>query len=223
MIRALDRKLLRDLWGMKGQALAIALVISSGVATFIMSRSTLDSLKLTQSAFYEESRFAEVFASLKRAPESLRVRIESIPGVQQAQTLVVAAAKFDLEDYPDPVAGQIISIPDHDQPLLNQLYLRRGRLVAEGRDTEVIVSDSFADAHGLQPGSHLDATINGKRRRFEIVGVAISPEYIFQQFHTRLQKLWHSLDGQDPCGERLRHGGRVQSSGSDTIRRHAGG
>jgi putative ABC transport system permease protein len=180
MIRALDRKLLRDLWGMKGQALAIALVISSGVATFIMSRSTLDSLKLTQSAFYEESRFAEVFASLKRAPESLRVRIESIPGVQQAQTQVVAAAKFDLEDYPDPVAGQIISIPDHGQPLLNQLYLRRGRLVAEGRDTEVIVSDSFADAHGLQPGSHLDATINGKRRRFEIVGVALSPEYIFQ-------------------------------------------
>jgi putative ABC transport system permease protein len=180
MIRALDRKLVRDLWGMKGQALAIVLVISSGVATFIMSRSTLDSLKLTQSAFYQESRFAEVFASLKRAPESLRARIESIPGVQQVQTLVVAAAKFDLEDYPDPVAGQIVSIPDHGQPLLNQLYLRRGRLVAEGRESEVIVSDSFADAHGLQPGSHLHATINGKRRRFEIVGVALSPEYIFQ-------------------------------------------
>jgi putative ABC transport system permease protein len=180
MIRALDRKLFRDLWGMKGQALAIALVISSGVATFIMSRSTLDSLKLTQSAFYQESRFAEVFASLKRAPESLRPRIESIPGVRQAQTLVVAAAKFDLEGYPDPIAGQIVSIPDHGQPLLNQLHVRRGRLVEGGSDSEVIVSDSFADAHGLQPGSHLYATINGKRKRLEIVGVALSPEYIFQ-------------------------------------------
>ena len=121
MIRALDRKLVRDLWGMRGQALAISLVISSGVATFIMSRSTFDSLKLTQAAFYQDFHFADVFASLKRAPETLKVRIAAIPGVQQVQTMVVAAAKLNVANYPDPVAAQIVSLPDYGQPLLNSL------------------------------------------------------------------------------------------------------
>ena len=49
-MRALDLKLFRDLWHMKGQALAIALVIAGGTATYILSSSTLDSLRTTQSA-----------------------------------------------------------------------------------------------------------------------------------------------------------------------------
>ena len=41
---ALDRKLLRDVWEMKGQALAIAAVIGAGVTMFITYLSTFDSL-----------------------------------------------------------------------------------------------------------------------------------------------------------------------------------
>jgi putative ABC transport system permease protein len=179
-MRALDRKLWRDLWGMKGQALAIALVISAGVATFIMSRSTLDSLKLTQATFYRDYRFADVFSSLKRAPESLKGRIQEIPGVQQVQTRVVAAATLAVENYPHPVTGQIISVPDNGKPLLNELYIKRGRTIEGGRDDEVLLGEAFADAHGFQPGDHLYATINGKRKRLQIVGIALSPEYIYQ-------------------------------------------
>jgi putative ABC transport system permease protein len=180
VIGALDRKLIRDLWGMKGQALAIALVISSGVATFIMSRSTLDSLRLTQAVYYRDFRFAEVFASLKRAPESVKPRIAAIEGVQQVQTRVIAAASLDLPGFPDPVTAQIVSVPDHGQPLLNRLFLRRGRMVQSGRDNEVVISDAFAAAHNFQPGDRLSATIRGKRKRLEIVGIALSPEFIYQ-------------------------------------------
>jgi putative ABC transport system permease protein len=179
-MRALDRKLFRDLWSLKGQALAVALVISGGVTTFIMSVSTLDSLKLTQATFYRDYRFADVFASLKRAPESLKFRIQEIPGVQYVQTRVVAPATLDLENYPDPVTGQLVSIPDNGKPALNQLYIKSGRTPAEGRDNEVLISESFADAHRFQPGDHLRATINGKRKRLEIVGIALSPEFIYQ-------------------------------------------
>ena len=57
-MRALDRKLLRDLWLIKEQALAIALVIACGVATFVMSLSTLASLARTQDTYYDRYRFA---------------------------------------------------------------------------------------------------------------------------------------------------------------------
>ena len=44
-MRALDRKVLRDLLRLRGQVLAIGLVIASGVAVLVMSLSTLDALR----------------------------------------------------------------------------------------------------------------------------------------------------------------------------------
>ncbi len=165
---------------MKGQALAIALVIASGIATFVMSLSTLDSLRLTQSTYYRDYRFAEVFVALKRAPESLKDRIADIQGVEKVDTRVIAAVTIDIDGFPDPVTGQLISIPDVGEPLLNSLYLRQGRLIESGRDNEVVVSDAFAEAHGFSPGDKLYATINGKRKSLIIVGVALTPEYVLQ-------------------------------------------
>ena len=180
MISALDRKMLRDLWAMKGQAMAIAMVIGSGVATFVMSLSTLDSLKLTQAAFYEDARFADIFASLKRAPESLRARIAEIDGVALVETRVAAPARLEIEGFDDPVTAQIYSLPEHGDPLLNKIYIRRGRTVQPDRDDEVVLSDAFAAAHRLQPGDGLVATIRGRTKRLRIAGIALSPEFIYQ-------------------------------------------
>lgn len=179
-MRALDKKLLRDLWHLRGQALAIALVIMAGVATFIMFLSTLDSLRLTQAEYYQDYRFAEVFAALKRAPDSLARRIAAIPGVEKVETRVTTLVNLDIPDFPEPVTGQLVSIPDHGEPLLNKLHLRQGRLVAPGRDDEVVISEAFAEAHGFLPGDKLNAIINGKRKALTIVGTALSPEYIYQ-------------------------------------------
>jgi putative ABC transport system permease protein len=179
-VTALNRKLWRDLWEMKSQALAIAFVIAGGVATFIMSLSTLDSLRETRAAFYRDDRFADVFASLKRAPDSLAGRIAGIPGVDQVETRVVADVKIDLEGFADPVTGRLVSIPDQGEPILNRLHLRSGRMVVRERDDELIVSEAFAEAHGLKTGDALSVVINGRRKSFRIVGIALSPEFIYQ-------------------------------------------
>ncbi|GAB4390241.1 MAG: ABC transporter permease [Thermodesulfovibrionales bacterium] len=179
-MRALNRKLFRDLWGMRGQALAIALVMASGVATYIMSASTLDSLRLTRSTFYRQYRFADVFASLKRAPESLEARIAAIPGVDKVETRVAADVRLEVEGFPDPVTARLVSAPEAGGPLLNALYIRKGRYIEPGRQDEVLASEAFAEAHGLEPGDSLEAVINGKRKRLVVVGVALSPEFIYQ-------------------------------------------
>lgn len=177
---ALTRKLLREVWRMRGQALAIAVVIAGGVATQVMALSSLDSLTLTRDAFYRDYRFAHVFATLKRAPESLRTVIEVIPGVQQVETRVQAGVNLDIPDFPDPATALMISLPEGRNAELNRLYLREGRLPEAGREREVLVNEAFADAHGFRPGARLAAIINGRRQDLEIVGVALSPEYIYQ-------------------------------------------
>lgn len=178
-MRALNRKLWRDLWEMRGMVLAIALVQVGGIATFVMSLSTYDSLLITRDSYYREQRFADVFASIKRAPNSIIRRIQAIPGVEQVQTRVVAAARLSVPGFSDPATGTLVSIPDHHSPHLNSLYLRRGRLLEPGQNDEILINEAFADAHGLQPGDHLSATINGRRKQLTIAGVALSPEYVY--------------------------------------------
>ena len=165
---------------MKSQALAIAMVIASGIGTYVMSLSTLHSLQLTRATFYRDYRFAEAFASLKRAPESLRSRIAALPGVQHVETRVVAYVNLDIEGYDDPASAHLISLGHDGESLLNQLYLKQGRLADPLQDDEVVASEAFVEAQGLQLGDEIAAIINGRRKRLRIVGTGISPEYIYQ-------------------------------------------
>lgn len=180
MIRAINRKLLRDFWSLRGQVLAIAAVIAGGVATWIISYSTIASLDTTQSSFYREYRFADVFAHVKRAPQPLAERIAAIPGVAQVETRTMGGATLEVPGFEDPVTAQTVSIPDAGQPKLNRLFLRRGSLPLAGSDNQVLVSEPFAEAHGLGPGDRLGATINGRRKTLVVSGIALSPEYIYQ-------------------------------------------
>lgn len=176
---ALDRKMLRDLWSMRGQALAICLVMACGVGTFVMSLATLTSLDLTQQTYYDRYRFAHVFAHLKRAPNSLADRIAELPGVASVQTRIVSEVTLDVPGLIEPAVGRLISVPEAHQPSLNRLHLRSGRYVEPGRPGEVLVSEAFAVAHQLKPGDRVNAVLNGRLQALKIVGVALSPEYIY--------------------------------------------
>jgi putative ABC transport system permease protein len=178
-MRALDRKLLRDLWHMRGMAVAISLVMIGGISTFVMSRVTYESLKITQARYYIDQRFADVFAGLVRAPEAVAERFVELPGVNQVETRVVAPVNLEVEGFDDPVTGRIMSLPEFGEPRLNVPYLRRGRLPAPTSDHEIAINEDFADAHGFQPGDRLVAVIKGHRKRLDIVGIALSPEYMY--------------------------------------------
>lgn len=178
-LSALNRKLLRDLLAMKGQAIAIALVIGSGVAMYVMYLSNFDSLRRTQRAYYERQRFGDVFASLKRAPQSLEPRIRAIPGVAQVETRTVADVTLDVAGLTEPATGRLISLPADRRPRVNDLFMRSGRWVERGRPDEVIASEAFVRANGLTLGDRVGAIINGRRRELTIVGVALSPEYVY--------------------------------------------
>ena len=145
-----------------------------------MSLSTLDSLYQTRENYYRNNHFAHVFSSLKRAPLSLVEVIEAMPAVDKVETRVVAYVNLEVAGFADPVSGHLLSLPDNSRGLLNQIYLRKGRLPEPGRDNEVLLSEEFAEAHSLQAGDTLNATINGRRKALTVVGRALSPEYIYQ-------------------------------------------
>ncbi len=178
-VSALNRKLLRDLWGMKAQALAIAMVVAAGIAMYVMYLSNFASLQQTQEAYYERQRFADVFASLKRAPLRLTQDIAALPAVTAFEARVVASVTLDLPELEEPATARLISVEPDRRPRVNDLFLRRGRWISAADRDEVLASEGFVNAHHLNPGDSVRAVINGRLRRLTIVGVALSPEFVY--------------------------------------------
>ena len=176
----LARKRWRDLWHLRGQVLAVALVAAVGVANLVMSRATLESLEASRDRYYREYAFADVFAGLKRAPESVAMRLGEIRGVALVDTRITAFGRAELPGYDEPIRVQALSTPEFAGLRLNRLHLRSGRAPEPGERNTLAVSDAFAEAHSLHPGDVLTLILHGRRQRFRIVGIGATPEFIAQ-------------------------------------------
>lgn len=179
-LSALDRKLLRDLWHMRGQVVTVALIVASGIATYVTMRGAYESVERAQQRHYARYHFADVFAQLKRAPNSLAAEIGAIPGVSVVETRVVVEVNLDVPGLDEPAVGRLVSIPERRQTVLNDLFLRSGKYLEPGRQDEVLVSEAFSSANHLEVGTSISAVINGRWERLRIVGVALSPEYVYE-------------------------------------------
>lgn len=178
-MRALDKKLLRDLARLWAQSLAVALVMACGVATLILAVGVYRSLEETRAAYYERYRFGHIFATAVRVPKSLAKTIGTIDGVAATEPRRVEPALLDIEGLREPATGQLISLPVTSRPAVNDFFLREGRLPERGRANEVVVNAKFADAHSFYTGAEVDAIVNGSKITLTIVGVVYSPEFVY--------------------------------------------
>lgn len=178
-ISALYVKLLRDLWRLRAQSAAIALVMAAGVGMVIMSFGMLRSLDATRAAYYEQYRFADLFAPVKRAPETVLPALRRLPGVAHAESRISAAALLDVAGIAEPVSARLHSLPPAGAQALNQLVLRTGRLPAADQSDEVVASEAFAKAARLSPGDRFSALLHGKRMTLRLTGTVLSPEYVY--------------------------------------------
>lgn len=177
-MRALNRKLLRDLWRIRGQMISIAAVVAGGIAGVLAMGSTLQSIRASRDEYYTRQHFAHVFASVKRAPEAVADRIAAIPQVDAVETRVTLRALLRIPGLAELATGHIVSLPSVRHPMLNELYLRSGREPVPGRTTEAVVDEHIASADHVTVGDSVQAVINGRWERLHIVGVAISPEFV---------------------------------------------
>ncbi|HEX5215665.1 MAG TPA: ABC transporter permease [Vicinamibacterales bacterium] len=178
-MRALNRKLARDLIAQRGQALSIAAVLAAGVAMYAAYFSTFDSLRDAAARFYADCRFADVFVTTRRAPLAVRDELARIDGVADVEARIVVDVTLDVPGFADPISGRIVSLVLPRRRPLNDVNLRRGRDPEPGRTDEVLVNEAFANAHGLRPGDQIAAIINGRRRPLDIAGIVLSPEYVY--------------------------------------------
>lgn len=172
-------KLFRDFWRLRGQAVAIALVIAAGVGTMVMAVGLIGSLEATRDAYYDRYRFADVFAPLVRAPETVMAKVRMLPGVAAADSRITTSATLDVPQVAEPVTARVHSLPPLGGSAHNRLVLRQGRLPDPRHPGEVVANEAFVKAAGLSLGSRMKAVLYGKQVELRLVGAVLSPEYVY--------------------------------------------
>jgi putative ABC transport system permease protein len=175
----LHKKLLRTILTSWGQSLAVAMVMLCGIASYVSVYSAYLNLGLTRDTYYAHNRLADFEIMLERAPLSAVFKTEEIPGVREARGRIVKDVNVDIDGVNEPRTGRLISMPSHRHPVINDLVLLSGRYFEPGVQNEVILSDRFARENGLDVGDSLRATIAEKKHTLRIVGLALSPEYVY--------------------------------------------
>ncbi len=175
----LTKKLLRTMYRNRGQVIAVVAVILCGTACYIAMTAVHRNLVLTRDTYYAQNRFADFEIMLERAPNTALFKVQEIPGVRQVRGRIVEEVKLDVEGVDAARTGRIVSMPDRRQSVLNNIVVTDGRYFEPGAMEEVILSEQFAEANGLVVGDSLDATIDGRKHTLRIVGMGLSPEYVY--------------------------------------------
>jgi putative ABC transport system permease protein len=178
--RLLARKAWRDITHLRGQMVAIVTVIGLGVATFVSLRGMAEHLTASQYGYYASARFAHAFARVTAAPLDVADRVRQLPGVSAAEGRVVADVVARVPGLTEPATVRLVSVPPSGQPRLNALSLRAGRWPDPAQRAEVLASEAFTQANGLRPGDAVEAVLNGRAETLRIVGIALSPEFIYE-------------------------------------------
>lgn len=178
-MKAINRKLLRELWQLRMQVLSIALVVATGIMSVMTMRGTYESLTRSQADYYQQTRFADLWAPLVRAPALVADRIAAIPGIEAVDTRITFLATLDLEGLDMPAQARFVSLPEFGRPAINDLLIKKGRYIVSGEPDEIIINEKFALARNLEPGDSVNAVINGRAKELFIAGIANSPEHSY--------------------------------------------
>ena len=163
--------------------IAIALVIGAGIAMFVAYLSNFDSLETARDAYYARHALRRrVRRSARAPPNAWPTALRLVPGVEDVETRVVADVVLDVPGLAEPATGRLVSIPAR----------RTGRGSTSSvmrRGTWVVAAIGPTRWWRARPSSRR-ARLRARRARgrrsstaaaatLTIVGVAISPEYLF--------------------------------------------
>ncbi len=191
-MKTLRTKLARDLWRLRYQCLTIALLVGCGIASFVASVSAAASVLASRDAFYADARFADVFAHLERAPRPVLDRLRELPGVAAVEGRIVGDFRVMIDATDEPLLAHFVSVTWPEEGRLNETRIQSGRLVEPGSADEVVLSATFAETWGLVPGTRIKAVIDGRLAALTVVGVAMSPEFVWAASpRTGLPDPWH--------------------------------
>ncbi|MDO4289938.1 MAG: FtsX-like permease family protein [Eggerthellaceae bacterium] len=182
MASAFTKDLLRSVRHSAGRFVAIAAIVALGCGFYAGLRMTCPDMKTSADAYYDETALMDV-----RVVSTLGLTDEDIDALRDVEgvTAVMPARETDVmaELGGEQYAVRVHTLPEGDDPSLNQLVLDAGRM-PEAANECVISADrvmnapvALGDVLTVVEGSaDVDDTLT--TREFTVVGFAHSPYYV---------------------------------------------
>ncbi len=174
----LSLKAWRDTLAHKGQFIALIVLVSLGITSFVTFQNGYYDLRASLDTAYSRLLFADITGHVERMPLSASRDIERIPGVVAARVRTVQDVGLELASG-DQATARIISVPNGPGSTVNDVYVEAGRYPAPGSRNEVLLNPKFAAETGTGVNSMLTLRIGGERREVRVVGIASDPEYLY--------------------------------------------
>jgi putative ABC transport system permease protein len=178
-MKALDKKLSRDIWQNKYLILAVSAIIAVGIGCFVGMMSAARNLESARTNYYSTSRLADFWIDLKKAPVEEVRRLTKVAGVSETRERIQFQVVLDLPDAVKPVSARLLSMPDKKSTTINNIIIRKGTYFTSNRTNEVIVSEKFAKARKVEPGHTITAVLNNQKKDLIVTGIAISAEFVY--------------------------------------------
>lgn len=173
----MNKRLLRMITHHVGQFIAIALVISVGLLTYVSFTMAMVNLENSLNFYYEKSNFADLYVELMKVPEKGVEDVMKISGVLHAQGRIQYDVPLKVKDEDEKVTVRIESLPKGDYKI-NDLHFYAGTGVRD-LNRDVLVFDQFAKARGMELGDIVRPQILGDEHDLEIKAFVASPEYVY--------------------------------------------
>lgn len=178
----LDRKLVRDLLRLRASIIGIIFIIALGVTCLVTLGSAYRNLLSARDDYYAQSRLADFWIDVRRAPNSIVDELAAIPGVMGVQPRIVARTNVTIRGAAEPITAEVVSIVPRDadpDQAINRVVIMRGSAFTDDSAPEVLLNDAFARARGLGPGDVVEVLLNQRRQSLRVVGTAISAEFVY--------------------------------------------
>lgn len=178
------KKVLRDLrqgWLSFGACLAM---LCLSVSLFLAFFTAAHSLERSTEATYRNLKFLDLTLPVNNSSQITLQRLRSIPGVEAIAGRATTEVRILLDPLPTSANhsrssdGLAISLPHDQHPEVNDVFVEEGRYLAQNRG-EVLLEKRFARHHGYKVGDLLRVEHWNSERRFRIVGLVSSPEYVW--------------------------------------------
>jgi len=172
-------KLLRDIKAAKVQYSAVAFIIFLGICVFVCGYEAYLNLDTSYNAFFDRLNMGDYWISVDKIEDRAVKKMNEIPGVT-AVGRIAGDVNIDMgNEAGEKVAGLVISLPSDDYPDVNTVQIESGEYFSSQFGRELLVENHFADYHNIHPGDWLTIEHVDARARFKVMGIAVSPEYLW--------------------------------------------
>lgn len=173
----IDKKMGRDLWRMKGRAIASVLLITMGSMMYAGFLSMMPNVQGFFYDYHEDMNFADLEVYVEITPLNVTTQLEAVPGVKDVDARLEFPARIESSQLED-TAAKLLGVNATRHPIVNDIIVTKGDFLDPNSPDEVLLEKSFAEMNNLDVGDELTTTIFTQTITFRIRGLAASPEFM---------------------------------------------